>query len=583
MLQPITDIAELSARLGIRHFVLSPGSRCAPLTLAVARHPQLQTRVVPDERAAAFIALGMAQTLGETVGLICTSGTAAYNYAPAVAEAFYQQIPLLVLTADRPPEWIDQQDGQTLRQQQLYGPHVKGSYQLPDTYEHPDLVWHLYRLVNEAISLTQTGPKGPVHINIPLREPFYPSPDAVWQYSQDLKVVERWQAEAQLSDPQWEQLVLEWQQYGRKLIVAGQCEPSTPLLEALEHSSLQQQLPVVADIITNLHGLKGRISQQDYFLMQTGAPGKRTGLQEALQPELLITFGRSVISKNLKLYLRKHPPRAHWHLQAQGPVADTFQSLTRIVPVAPLHFFQELNKRLPQTIEQDSTQKTYYTHWQEQQSLAEGVATAFFEQSPAGESWGEFAALRRCLQSLPEGTQLHLANSMSVRYANFAGLSQDQKGVQVWANRGTSGIDGSSSTAVGCAVVSKGLTVLITGDMAFLYDRNSLWHTFLPANLRILVLNNGGGGIFRMIEGPRRQPELEEFFVTHQPFSARASALDAGMQYAACHSREEFERELPRFLAPNGGAKVLEVFSNSEASTELFGRFKKAILSQGSA
>ncbi|AHM62523.1 2-succinyl-5-enolpyruvyl-6-hydroxy-3-cyclohexene-1-carboxylate synthase [Flammeovirgaceae bacterium 311] len=569
MLQPIADIAEQCARLGIRHFVLSPGSRCAPLTLAVARHPQLQTRVVPDERAAAYIALGMAQALGQTIGLICTSGTAAYNYAPAVAEAFYQNIPLLVLTADRPPEWIDQQDGQTLRQQQLYGPHVKGSFQLPDTYEHPDLVWHLHRLINEAINLSQTGAKGPVHVNVPLREPFYPKAEDPWQYTQELKVVERLVVEPRLPQPVWEQLANEWQQFDKKVVVAGQGVWDEKLLTALEQTSRQQRIPVVADIISNLHGLRGRITHQDSFLsLPLQQQGSEGGL--SLQPDLLITFGASVISKNLKLYLRKFKPKEHWHLQAYGPVADTFQTLSRIIPVEPQYFFTEINNRGIRAEEQLPAQKNYNRSWKAQEEAAEKAATTFFKEH----EWGEFWAVRQCIQHLPQGTHLHLANSMSVRYANFVGLTQEQKEVRVWANRGTSGIDGCNSTALGGAVATGRLTVLITGDMAFLYDRNAFWHTFLPSNLRILVLNNAGGGIFRMIEGPRRQPELEEFFVTKQPFTARPSAQEAGFTYTRCESGKEFLQALPTFLADEGGAKVLEVLTDSAANTNIFNSYK---------
>lgn len=568
MLQPITDIAEICARLGVRHFVLSPGSRCAPLTLAVARHPQLQTRVVPDERAAAYIALGMAQALGETVGLICTSGTAAYNYAPAVAEAFYQNIPLLVLTADRPPEWIDQQDGQTLRQQNLYGPHAKGSYQLPDTYEHPDLVWHLYRLVNEAINLAQTGSKGPVQLNVPLREPFYPKAGEAWQYTQDIKLVERMPVEPRLPQPLWEQLAEEWQTFEHKLIVAGQGTHDEKILTALEQCSAQQRIPVVADIISNLHCLKGRISGQDSFLM-------RSQYKAALQPDLLITFGQSVISKNLKLFLRSHKPKAHWHLQAYGPVADTFQSLTRILPVEPLYFFSELNNRSIRASEQLPVQKEYFRGWKAQQQLSEQASDAFFAEAP----WGEFWAVRQCLRQLPNGMQLHLANSMSVRYANFIGLLPEQREVQVWANRGTSGIDGCNSTALGGAIATGKPTLLITGDMAFIYDRNAFWHTFLPPNLRILVLNNHAGGIFRMIEGPRKQPELEQFFETHQPFSAASTAKEAGMAYTRCTSAHELEQALPGFLSPEGGAKLLEVVTESPKNAEIFDRYKEHIKS----
>ncbi len=573
MLQPIADIAEQCARLGIRHFVLSPGSRCAPLTLAVARHPQLQTRVVPDERAAAYIALGMAQALGQTVGLICTSGTAAYNYAPAVAEAFYQNVPLLVLTADRPPEWIDQQDGQTLRQQNLYGPHVKGSYQLPDTYAHPDLVWHLHRLVNEAVNLTQTGAKGPVHINVPLREPFYPKAEDTWQYSQDIKIVERLEAEPRLPQAVWEQLTNEWQQYNQKLVVAGQGLWDDKLVTTLEQTSRQQQIPVIADIISNLHGLKGRITKQDSFL---SLPLQQQGqaLGKTMQPDLLITFGASVISKNLKLFLRKYKPKAHWHIQAHGPVADTFQSLTRVIPVEPAYFFAELNNRGLRAEEQLPLLKSYNRRWKEQEEITEKAAANFFDKEAGGEFW----AVKKCLQQLPPNAHLHVANSMSVRYANFVGLAQEQKEIQVWANRGTSGIDGCNSTAVGGALATGKLTVLITGDMAFLYDRNAFWHTFLPSNLRILVLNNGGGGIFRMIEGPRMQPELEEFFVTKQAFTARATAQEAGFDYSRCQSPFAFEEALPDFLAAAGGAKVLEVLSDSATNTAIFNRYKQAML-----
>ena len=566
MLQTITDIAELCARLGVRHFVLSPGSRSAPLTLAVARHPQLQTKVVPDERSAAFIALGMAQATGQTVGLICTSGTAAYNYAPAVAEAYYQKIPLLILTADRPPEWIDQQDGQTLRQQNLYGPHVKGSYQLPDTYQHPDLVWHLLRLVNEAVNLSQTGQKGPVHINVPLREPFYPKPDEPWQYSQNLKVVQRMEVEPRLPQAVWQQLAEEWQQFNQKLIIAGQGVYDEKLLTALEQTSKQQRIPVVADIISNLHGLKGRITRQDSFLTRDDA-------KEMLRPDLLITFGDSVISKNIKLYLRRHKPKQHWHMQAHGAVADTFQTLTRIIPVEPAYFFPELNNRGIRAEEQLPRQKEYYRGWKAQQERAEQVAGAFFEEQP----WGEFLAVHKTLQLLPQNTQLHLANSMSVRYANLVGLAQEQKSVQVWANRGTSGIDGSNSTAVGSAVATGLPTLLITGDMAFLYDRNAFWHLFMPRNLRILVLNNHGGGIFRMIEGPRQQPELEYYFETKQPFDAHATAKEAGFSYTVCSSLQEYEQALPQFLDPEEGPKFLEVITDSSANEAIFKRYKQSL------
>jgi len=174
ILQPIVDATEICARQGVRQAVLCPGSRCAPLTLAFSRHPPITTYAIPDERSAGFIGLGLAQNKREPVVLVCTSGTAAYNFAPSVAEAYYQQLPLIVFTADRPPELIDQWDGQSIRQKELYGRHVKRSYHLPDDYNPPQTATEIHQIINEALQLSLTPPLGPVHINCPFREPFYP-------------------------------------------------------------------------------------------------------------------------------------------------------------------------------------------------------------------------------------------------------------------------------------------------------------------------------------------------------------------------------------------------------------------------
>jgi 2-succinyl-5-enolpyruvyl-6-hydroxy-3-cyclohexene-1-carboxylate synthase len=190
IIQPILDLVSLCAKKGIKNAILSPGSRCAPISLAFARHPDIHARTVSDERSAAFIALGMAQQHEKPVALVCTSGSAAYNYAPAIAEAFFQQIPLLVITADRPPEWIDQWDGQTIRQAEIFGKHVKGFFSFPDEFGHPDKIWHANRLANEAINLACEYPAGPVHINIPLREPFYPETGEEFDFNQEIRCIE---------------------------------------------------------------------------------------------------------------------------------------------------------------------------------------------------------------------------------------------------------------------------------------------------------------------------------------------------------------------------------------------------------
>lgn len=511
----------------------------------------------------------MAQKLQQPVVLLCTSGTAAYNYAPAVAEAFFQQIPLLVLTADRPPEWIDQLDGQTIRQQNLYGAHVKKSYQLPADYKHPDAEWHVHRVLNESINLSREYPAGPVHINIPLREPFYPAEGERWYYSQDLRVVENWKPTPTLSAGQWDQLTKEWQTYEKKLIVGGQQMQDEVLIRQLHQTIKQQKIPVVADVISNLHGVENTIKLQDSFLSRSDEMER-----EDLQPDLLITFGLSVISKNLKLFLRKYKPKAHWHIQPAGEVADTYQSLSRIIPVEAGWFFLELNNRSIRAEEALPKQKAYYNSWQAHQEAAGKGATEFFSTSA---QWGEFFAVQQCMQQLKGPLNLHLANSTAVRYANFISLQARQKEVAVFANRGTSGIDGSSSTAVGCALAGKELNLLITGDMAFFYDRNALWNNYLPQNLRILLLNNHAGGIFRLIKGPGEQPELEEYFETRQPLDAEATAREFGLQYFRCRTKAEYEAALPTFLANEGGPKLLEVETDSKTNAAILGSYKGKI------
>ncbi|WP_114782435.1 2-succinyl-5-enolpyruvyl-6-hydroxy-3-cyclohexene-1-carboxylic-acid synthase [Botryobacter ruber] len=564
LLQPVVNIAEICARKGVENVVLSPGSRCAPITIAFARHPKLNVRTVSDERAAAFIGLGMALTTGKPTVLVCTSGTAALNYAPAVAEAYFQQVPLLVLTADRPPEWIDQLDGQTIRQQQVYGQHVKNSYTFPVDLSHKDAVWHTERMVSEALNETMAFPAGPVHINVPLREPFYPAPGEELKFDAGVKVIEEVQnlfAPAPQQAAAWQQ---ELKSFSRILLVAGQDNYDAELLQSLEAFTAASGSVLVGDVISNMHRLPGAIRHQDAIL---ACPDEEK--MHSLQPDLLLTFGKSVISKSLKLYLRKYNPKVHWHIQPAGAVADTFQCLTRIIRCAPSQFFN--------VIASGSTSAPATTAFAAAWAGFEEKAASFLQAYTAEAEYSELTVLARVLQQLPQPGNLHLANSMAVRYANILALPPQQQ-VEVYANRGTSGIDGSTSTAVGCALSSSAITTLLTGDLAFFYDRNGLWHNYLPHNLRIVLLNNHAGGIFRLIDGPKQQPELEPFFETHQALNAENTARDFGLNYTSCRSLEELEQVLPGFFSVEAGPGILEIFTESPANAAAFAQYKAALL-----
>ncbi|MEJ8800439.1 2-succinyl-5-enolpyruvyl-6-hydroxy-3-cyclohexene-1-carboxylic-acid synthase [Pontibacter sp. H249] len=562
IIQPVVNIAEICAKKGVENVVLSPGSRCAPLTIAFARHGGFNVRTVSDERAAAFIALGMALTTGKPTVLVCTSGTAALNYAPAVAEAFFQHVPLLILTADRPNEWIDQLDGQTIRQQNVYGQHIKQSYTFPLDFSHPDAVWFSERMLSEALNTAVAFPAGPVHVNVPLREPFYPAPDEELKYDSQVKIIEEEEQEFILSQNASLKLQGEILKYSRILVVAGQGKYDLHQQKGLYAFTQSTGAVFVGDTISNIHQMPGAVRYQDVFLACPDAEK----LQQ-LQPDLLITFGNSIISKSLKLYLRKYKPQAHWHVQQDGQVADTFKSLTKVIRCTPQSFFFALSGST-------KTKSAFRNAWLGMNEKA----GAFLETYTSGAVYSELSVVAKVLLQLPNKSNLHLANSMAVRYANIIGLKPDQE-VEVFANRGTSGIDGSTSTAVGCALTSTKINTLLTGDMAFFYDRNGLWHNYLPQNLRIVLLNNHAGGIFRLIDGPKQQPELEPYFETTQALNAENTANDFKMKYTAVRTLEELEKALPAFFAAEAGAGILEVFTDSPDNAEVFEKYRRAVRS----
>jgi 2-succinyl-5-enolpyruvyl-6-hydroxy-3-cyclohexene-1-carboxylate synthase len=567
--QPIYDIAEICARQGINNVILCPGSRCAPLTLAFTRHPDITTRTFSDERSAAFIGLGIAQQTGTPVILVCTSGSAAYNFAPAIAEAFYAQSPLLIFTADRPSEWIDQFDGQAIRQNNLYENHVKKSFSLEASYDHQDAAWHINRTINEAIGLAREYPPGPVHINAPFREPLYPAKDETISFSKTVRTIETTIGTQEVSEKEIQHLEESLTSFDKVLIVAGQGDYAETLVKTVDKFVKQQQAPLVGDVISNFHSLASTIRFADSFLAQGGESLKKT-----IRPDLLITFGKSVISKNLKLFLRQHKPKQHWHIQPAGPVADPFQSLTRTIRTSPLNFFERLCSTKKKTsVFEAQKRENYLRLWDAEEHRTTRSIKSFFSSTVLS----ELHLVNELLATLPARCNLHLANSMSVRYANFIGLAAGKKGIRVFSNRGTSGIDGCTSTAVGHTLVSEVPNFLLTGDMAFFYDRNAFWHNYPIPNLRIIVLNNHGGIIFSMIDGPENLPEKEEYFVTRQQLNAKSLATEFGFDYLKLDSLKKQKQVFKDLYTFDGKTKILELESGQALNKETFEEFKKEI------
>ena len=562
-IQPIYNLAELCYQHGVRHVIISPGSRSAPLTLAFTRHPEMIVRVIPDERSAAFIAVGMSQTLKDPVVLICTSGSAVYNYAPAVSEAYFSRTPLLIFSADRPPEWWGQQDGQTIFQDEIFGKHVVYSKSLPVDLDHKDAQWQMFRQATEAIHVARTESR-PVHLNFPFREPFYPASKDPAYFESPFNIIQQVKGPPALPSHELSLLAEEWMLSKNKLILGGQQHPENRLLRKLNEVSVKWKLPVSGDIIANLHSLEHHIHGTDMHLRMEGS--------EDLKPDLLITFGQSILSKNIKKFFRNHPPRVHWHIEPQQELIDTFQSMSRHIQVMPADFFQFLSTLPVNNDFTMQTQANYLQLWKREENAFEKNLNELFESDIP---LGEFQMVREALQVLPDNTNLHLANSLAVRYANLCGL-QDKDGVVVYSNRGACGIDGCNSTAVGAALADpERINLLVTGDMAFFYDRNAFWHNYSLPNLRILVLNNHGGGIFRMIPGPSSQPELEPFFETTQKLTAEALAAEYGFDYIRCNKKTKMNNLLQDFFLPDKRVKIMEIETLSSDNQDIMRIFKE--------
>ncbi len=535
--QAIYNTSEICHATGVHHAVMSPGSRNAPLIVSFARNKKIKKWIIPDERSAGFIALGIAQKINEPVVLCCTSGTALLNYAPAIAEAYYREIPLIVLSADRPPELIDQRDGQTIRQFEVLKNHVKHSSQLPVIENQGDVESYESRLID---SLTQISklPIGPVHINVPFREPFYPSENQELAFKTP---------QFNIKHPPHPKLSLPTITSTKILVLIGQQPYDAELCQALQ--KIENSIPVLQSPLNNL-GISG-IKHADLFIQD----------QSELQPELLITAGMSVLSKRLKNYLRKHKPKEHWHFDPAGVEVDTFQTNPEIIKTPLVDFLKHYSF--------SSASNDFVEKWKILERKAKNVL-----DSLPNEEFSELAAFNQVLKSLPEDIDLHLSNSMPVRYAELFSVN---KVLNVNANRGTSGIDGVTSTALGSCLVSDKLNVLLTGDMAFLYDRNAFFHNHSYPNLRIVVFNNSGGGIFRLIDGPSNLPEVEEYFETRHKRSAVHICNEYSIDYSDCRNFEELSKVLKEFYEESDSPKLLEVHTSPDVNVKEYVRIFKKI------
>ncbi len=545
------DTSEICYQLGIRDAVFSPGSRNAPLSISFSRHPKIHTRVVVDERSAGFIALGIAQQTKKPVVICCTSGTALLNYGPAIAEAYHSRTPLIILSGDRPSEWIDQWDGQTIQQQNIFRSFVKEFIQMPTSLDFKDARWAYNKKIVKGLHLANQS-NIPVHLNFPFREPFYPEKNQKLGFSQDLEIIKSYPSQNQ---PNCEILINDWVKATNKIIVIGQGQLSNDCINELTRLA-NQGIPIIADVISNGHNLTGVIQHHDLFL-------DNKGLQDYLKPDLLLTFGKSIISKNLKLFIRKSVAN-QWHVDPQPELQDPFQRLKGIVEGNP-------EQVLHQLIDPGQQSQVFAKHWKKAQDHTALLLSQY--KAP----FSEFSAMRKVLQKIPRDIQIHLGNSMPVRYANFLGIAPYAG--RIWSNRGTSGIDGSNGTAVGHVLSSNQLSLLLTGDLSFLYDHNAFFHNENLTHMRIIVFNNFGGGIFDLISGPEafNQSEKNKFLISSHKKNLKHNALDIGFKYHKCDNSTGLNTLLTHFFEPSDKGKLLEIQTQQSINKQVFKTLKKII------
>ncbi|HPH62510.1 MAG TPA: 2-succinyl-5-enolpyruvyl-6-hydroxy-3-cyclohexene-1-carboxylic-acid synthase [Paludibacteraceae bacterium] len=534
----VRTLVDLCVAHGVENVVLSPGSRNAPLSIAFNRESKMTCRVIVDERSAAFFALGLALSSNKPVVVVCTSGTALLNLAPAVAEAYYQKVPLIVVSADRPLEWIDQNDSQTIRQSGALSNFVKRSYQLPMN-EDADALWYANRIINDALITAVSGRKAPVHINVPLSEPLCNTVDSADE-QRVVRHVEP-QSTTMVDESLLNRYASQFNSCQKVMILSGFMRDVEPLRELVRCYADIPSVSVVTEPISNVFSEKTLNSPELFFsyIINYEEP-------ENFVPDLLITMGGAIVSKSAKIFLRNNPPKFHWHISEEEWTIDTFQCLTDRMDVDPFLFLTQLKTKTTsvESSYSDFCKNSYHAATAAQQLDLEEV------------EWSDLKAFSILLPQLQKNTALHLSNGLSVRTAQRLPLRSD---LRLYSNRGTSGIDGATSTAVGFSCHYAGKTILITGDISFLYDSNGLWNNYLSGKFGVVVINNGGGSIFKRLKGPSSVPELNDYFVTPHHVDLQKMADLYGLKYFKATNQSSLTSVLSDFLSEQNSTSLLEI------------------------
>lgn len=553
------SIVHLCLSKGINSVVISPGSRNAPLTIEFTKNPAVKAYSIVDERCAAFFGLGIAQQTGTPVALVCTSGSALLNYYPAISEAFYSDIPLVVISADRPVERIDIGDGQTIRQKDIFKNHILYSANLyselvprkeitdlkilqkiKESHRHND------QEINKALN-TAIEQSGPVHINVPFYEPLYDTtPDKIIQPIE----IKPHLVEKDFLPDELAPYAEEWNKATKKMVLIGVQAPNTIRPELINFLGEDPSITVFTETTSNVY-------HPNFFTRIDNIIGSldHQGFQD-LRPEILLTFGGMIISKKIKAFLRAYQPQQHWHVDIKKAY-DTYFCLNKHFEISPSHFLKALR------VASQPVTSSYQSDWLKVRKRRDKLHNEYLEQM----QWCDFKAFDLILTDIPSHSLLHLGNSSTVRYAQLFDVNKSWK---VFCNRGTSGIDGCTSTAIGAAVGSDIQTTLITGDLSFFYDSNALWNHYIPSHFKVIVINNAGGGIFRILPNRDKNSEnFDTFFETTHGLSARELCKMYNWNYFKADNEEEYAIAKEQLYGSNDQPSLLEIHTPRKINDEV--------------
>lgn len=574
-------------RSDVQHVVICPGSRSTPLALAIAAHPGLRAWMYVDERSAAFFGLGMAKRLGKPVALLCTSGTAAANFLPAIVEARLTHVPLLVLTADRPHELRDCGAPQAIDQNRLYGTHVKwfAEVALPEATDAA--LRYIRTLANRAAALTQAVPAGPIHLNFPFREPLTPEPRADTPLPPSaLRDPVAWQGRADnapyvevndtgLMPPPIKTVrqIAEIAAATRQgLIIAGpNSDPA--LIEPLLRLAEGLQYPLLADPLSQLRCGE---HEREYILSSYDAFLRIDSFAARMEPKLVLRFGAMPTAKPLLLYLKRYGNCPQIVVDEHGGWDEPTQLASQVIHADPVAFCNALLAKLKNAGEGEAQeQSTWLKQWQRSELVTRQALSSTienFSEPFEGRIFSELATL------LPDGTTLFAGNSMPVRDLDTF-FWETRRRVRIAGNRGANGIDGIISTTLGLSAASDKdeRVVLVIGDLSFYHDLNGLLAARLHGlALTVILVNNDGGGIFSFLPQAAYPEHFEQLFGTPTGLDFRLAVEMYGGHFQRVTTWSAFREAVGKSLV-TGGLRVIEVASERSTNVTMHRQLWKAV------